>query len=378
LVELLVVIAIIGVLIALLLPAVQAAREAARRSQCTNHLKQIGIAVHNFHDTLGGLPPATIGGPFGSSPNHGFCRTGFWALIFPFAEQQNLYNYVQTRGFQYSFGSSWWTVDSTSATSPMNDEIRKQFGSVSIYRCPSRRGSGGPLITSFPSAITDDQYKTGGPPYGPRGDYVFVMSFQTNQAAVDETPADAASQNHWYRQDEPHGAVSTQLGPFRLALLGRSNDYTSWGPRDTMAWWADGNSNQLIIGEKHLPSAWLGKCEPDPALSKYPSFGDCSFLTGGECLTPAVGRFLRNSGTGAGNIYKAGNMELGGSKLAIPTDESENSVGSGSALFGSAHPGVVNFLLGDGSVRALPLTIPAPILAALATVNDGTTVTIPN
>jgi hypothetical protein len=371
-----VVIAIIGVLIALLLPAVQMAREAARRTQCTNHLKQVGIAVHNFHDTLVGLPPATIGGPFSSSPNHGFCRASFWSLLFPFAEQQNLYNYIQTRGFQYSFGSSWWTVDSTSATSPMNDEIRKQFGSVSIYRCPSRRG-GGPLITDFPSAISDDNYKTGGPPYGPRGDYVFVMSFQINQAAVDETPSDAASSSHWYRQDEPQGAVSTQLGPFRLALLARSNDYTSWGPRDSMALWADGNSNQLIIGEKHLPAAWLGKCEPDPALSKYPAFGDCSFLTGGECLTPAVGRFLRNSGTGSGNIYKAGNMELGGSKLAIPTDETENSVGSGSALFGSAHPGLVNFLLGDGSIRALQLTTPAPILAALATVNDGTTVAIP-
>src|SRR5947199_3806707 len=82
LIELLVVIAIIAVLIALLLPAVQAAREAARRAQCVNNLKQIGLAIHNYSDTLGSLPPGRKA-----------CCYGTWNLfILPYLEQGDLIN----------------------------------------------------------------------------------------------------------------------------------------------------------------------------------------------------------------------------------------------------------------------------------------------
>lgn len=97
LVELLVVIAIIGILIALLLPAVQAAREAARRSQCTNNLKQIGLALHNFHDVYGRLPSASHDPLFALPANSGNYpssrdRWGFTVLILPFIEQKQLYD----------------------------------------------------------------------------------------------------------------------------------------------------------------------------------------------------------------------------------------------------------------------------------------------
>ena len=92
LIELLVVIAIIAVLIALLLPAVQAAREAARRSQCTNNLKQLGLAVHNYHQQMNCLPAENMFmGPNIANYGWGWCAS--WAVfMLPNLEQNPLYN----------------------------------------------------------------------------------------------------------------------------------------------------------------------------------------------------------------------------------------------------------------------------------------------
>jgi len=89
LVELLVVIAIIGILIALLLPAVQAAREAARRSQCSNNMRQLGIGMHNYHDTVGAFPPGSVRYRL-TTPDMNEPDFGWPALILPFIEQQSL------------------------------------------------------------------------------------------------------------------------------------------------------------------------------------------------------------------------------------------------------------------------------------------------
>jgi prepilin-type N-terminal cleavage/methylation domain-containing protein len=112
LIELLVVIAIIAILIALLLPAVQQARESARRSQCSNNLKQIGLALHNYHDTFSKFPLATI--------DTGLSRASAFAGILPFLEKADVYQH-----YDFSRGNS----------DPVNLTAVSQ--KIPTYLCPS-------------------------------------------------------------------------------------------------------------------------------------------------------------------------------------------------------------------------------------------------
>ncbi|TWT31893.1 DUF1559 domain-containing protein [Blastopirellula retiformator] len=130
LVELLVVIAIIGVLIALLLPAVQQAREAARRMGCQNNLKQMGLGLHNYHDTHGKLPAAYYG-RYANAASVATGRVGFGApgwgwgvMIMPFIEQQNLYDALDMTSYQVR----------ASTHQPLSQTP------LSVYRCPSDTG----------------------------------------------------------------------------------------------------------------------------------------------------------------------------------------------------------------------------------------------
>jgi prepilin-type N-terminal cleavage/methylation domain-containing protein len=127
LVELLVVIAIIGILVALLLPAVQAAREASRRSSCSNNMKQLGLALHNYHDTFGKFP-------YGYMESGGFHLRDCWVQqILPFIEQGNMYN-------QYQAWVGQWIMDTPPA---IKDVALTALQCPSDGSSPAQGGSGG-------------------------------------------------------------------------------------------------------------------------------------------------------------------------------------------------------------------------------------------
>jgi prepilin-type processing-associated H-X9-DG protein len=141
-VELLVVIAIIGLLVGLLLPAVQAARESARRSQCGNNLKQIGLGINVYTEARKQLPPGGVvdrlGGGWGSA----------WTVfILPFIEQNDLFNKMQFNG-----GSGW---GSSSATNNQNVSRNLLIGS---YRCPSTTAPMWNTATSSGASILNNNY----------------------------------------------------------------------------------------------------------------------------------------------------------------------------------------------------------------------------
>ncbi|MDR2439847.1 MAG: DUF1559 domain-containing protein [Planctomycetaceae bacterium] len=357
LVELLVVIAIIGVLIALLLPAIQAAREAAFRMQCTNHLKQFGLAVHNFHDTQNGLPPSTIG-YLGTDPYNTEAekqgRTTFWVFILPFMEQQTLYDFVKEKSDSFRLGlngTNLWNFSGESDSTRLS--YQETLSSVTTFLCPSRRNAAGNFIGRTDSGDSSQVF-------GPQSDYAIVVG---------------RLDTHWsywvqYQDVSNVDYMNAQRGPFRPAIW-ENNLPQQWKCRDSMSWLNDGTSNQIMIGEKLIYFDAVGVCR-DASSANRPYVGDCSIFASGEWKCMSMSRSFN---AGIENNYKK-----------TPA----NFYAENTTQWGSSHSGVCNFLVGDGSVRTISVTIatgalavsnngtlnPNSILAKLGNVNDGNIVTL--
>jgi prepilin-type N-terminal cleavage/methylation domain-containing protein/prepilin-type processing-associated H-X9-DG protein len=181
LIELLVVIAIIGVLIALLLPAVQSAREAARRAQCTNNLKQIGLALANYESATSALPPPMLRTGRCSSPPAGMeyivhNTTGF-TMMLPYMEQQalyNAYNFSQTSSNSNPYGKP------LSGDAVVNSTVVGTL--VSAFACPSDIA---PAVLNRTSPATDFYLAT----EARRSNYMFCTGNTTDYNCDGTTPA---------------------------------------------------------------------------------------------------------------------------------------------------------------------------------------------
>jgi type II secretory pathway pseudopilin PulG len=335
-VELLVVIAIIGVLIALLLPAVQAAREAARRMKCTSNLKQQGLAFHNFHDARDGLPPHHFA--------IGFPNISFFGLLYPYIEQQALYDITSQTplGGIGPLGNSWWKG--------LSDQEQKAFGSVSVYHCPSRRSG-----VAIPTEWLSNPYAA----LGPFGDY------------TDTITSDDGSDVIYYSIANVH-----VTSPLRGCTVSASS-LSSWSPPTSFNSITDGLSNQFLIGEKFIPAGKIGKAAE--SATDWENGWDASYLHFDGITTNSYSRYAYFT---AKTAYIAKNSnDLNGAPNVL-----SNLLPS----FGGTHVGIVNFLLADGSVHSVSANIKQveefdssgnplfkSVLRALSDVGDGNAVSLP-
>jgi prepilin-type N-terminal cleavage/methylation domain-containing protein/prepilin-type processing-associated H-X9-DG protein len=208
LVELLVVIAIIGILIALLLPAVMAARESARRTSCANNLRQIGIALISFHGDHRKLPPSRF---LNTHPT-------WFAIVLPYVEEQNL--------------SELWRLD-LPYYAAFNKQARET--SVAIFRCPSRD----------PIALVQDFQGNGG------------------AAATKAAPGDYAGNAG---SDNPSTAIPAYWRPSANGVLITAKmfdipgyPYKDWQSEISFDRITDGLSKTFLVGEKHIPAGMVSR-----------------------------------------------------------------------------------------------------------------------
>ncbi len=315
LIELLVVIAIIAILIALLVPAVQKVREAAARAQCGNNLKQIGLAIHGYHDVKKWLPPDRMANDWVT-----------WAVFLqPHIEQDNAYKL---------WNLEWRYAEQPAPAGSATDPAPR---TVPIYFCPARRQPGALSVTWTLTLATGGTLTVR---RGGIGDYASVGGTQNNTGAL--------------RIAIPSGIVNgmpvSGNGPFNNS--GPGARVLSFSHQMRFSTVTDGSSNTMFVGEKHIRRASLEGRNEDRSI--YDSGNANNFR-----------RFA-----GIQDYVPGAPLPVGTNRRPIVSDPLDAGPLVNSS-FGSRHPGVCLFVFGDGSVRNVSNSVSLLTLTRLVLPRDG-------
>ncbi|MCO6459600.1 MAG: DUF1559 domain-containing protein [Pirellulaceae bacterium] len=324
LIELLVVIAIIGILVALLLPAVQAAREAGRRAQCTNNLHQLALASHNFHDVHGTFPAGVYQLSFATAPR--FRGVSLFVKLLPYMEQQNL-------------AEGWDEADPLNNT--VGESASRTATRLATLVCPSDVIPTNPIDTGSGRwyGLTSYGGNGGSRSYDPQlatNDGLFFVIGPGSQTAPTLKPVRMADvtdglSNTLLFGERSH--VDPNHDSFAANVTAPGGQFIN--PMRTVGWWAP-SGGRLAAGDVTL-SAFA------PINFRVPA----PFSSGGSMVPPATDY----------NSYRYYNDRR-------------------MCAFGSEHPGGANFALADGSVRFIAQTISMPMLQAAAVRDDAQVVTL--